>query len=118
MGTNNGQQQAPSAYNNPQTAALTNMALQGTGGSGRGAGASSAVSQIAAALMANQRIQAWKQKNGVPTYNNPNAQPGAVTPGATPGMPSPGQLPLAAPQQGVPQMIPNAATAVPPSMQT
>lgn len=123
MGTNNGQQQPATAYNNPQTAALTSMALNGTGGSGRGAGAASAVSQITAALLAKQRIDAWKAKNGVPTYGNPNAQPGQVTPGqgmpgATPGMPAPGQTPLAAPQQGSPQMIPNAAAAAAESMQT
>ena len=118
MGTNNGQQQGQMPYD-PRTAALTNMALQGTGGSGRGAGASSAVSQIAAALMAKQRIDAWKAKQGVPTYGNPNAQAGQVTPGmGSPGLPPPGQPPLGMPQQGSPQMIPNAAAPAPQSLQT
>ncbi len=123
MGTNNGQQQPAS----PQISALTNMAMKGTGGSGPGAGGASAVSQIAAALLARQKIQQWQAKNGVTTYGNPASQPGQATPGMgqqpgmgqSPGLPANGQLPLAAPQQGAPSMIPNAAQQpMPQTLQT
>jgi hypothetical protein len=84
-----------------------------------GKGTAGAAAQIAAALMAKQRLQQWQQKFGVPSYGNPAAQPGQVTPGAgSPGVPAPGQLPLAAPQSGMPQQIPTAAQMPPQQIAT
>jgi hypothetical protein len=85
MGTNTRNQQ-PGSYGafNPQGAGMNALVSQATTpyqGNAPGGGSAQGAAQIAAALMAAQRLKQWKNKFGVPTYNNPAAMPGAVTPG-------------------------------------
>jgi len=86
---------------NPQTGALQQAALSPYAGAAPGGGTAGAVQQLAAALMARQRMQQEKSRLGVPQYGLPTAQPGQVTPGS-PGVGLGGQAqgfsPFLAPQ--------------------
>lgn len=93
----------------PRTGVLQQAALTPYSGTASGGGSTGAVQQLAAALMARQRMQQEKSRLGIPQYGMPTAQPGQVVPGSTGvglGGQAQGFSPYLAPQAMNAQQVP------------